>query len=154
MKEDQVTQAYYLLGQWQEIYEQSAGKGRVGNAIGGLIFQWSDGWWKYMQESRLDIHDTNASWPNGGYPEDFREGDNNMNEEWWGITAKGIPIHADSTTSTRARPTTPCATPSGWIPTRPRHRPRRHPGPLRPHPAHGRACSRPAATRPTCRPTS
>ena len=89
MHEDQATQARYLLGQWQEIYEQSQGKGRVGNAIGGMIFQWSDGWWKYRQEERLDIHDTNASWPNGGYAEDFVEGDNNMNEEWWGICAKG-----------------------------------------------------------------
>ena len=91
MQEDQAMQARYLLGQWREIYEQSAGKGRAGNAIGGLIFQWSDGWWKFMQESRLNIHDTNASWPNGGYPEDYREGENNMNEEWWGITAKGPP---------------------------------------------------------------
>jgi len=90
MQEDQATQARYLVGQWQEIYEQSAGKGRVGNAIGGLIFQWSDGWWKYKQDERLDIHDTNASWPNQGYWEDYREGENNMNEEWWGITAKGF----------------------------------------------------------------
>ena len=89
MQEDQTTQAYYLLGQWREIYEQSAGKGGVGNAAGGMIFQWSDGWWKYRQEERLDIHDTNASWPNAGYAEDYRAGDNNMNEEWWGITAKG-----------------------------------------------------------------
>ena len=87
-REDQAMQAYYLLGQWQEIYEQSAGKGRVGNAIGGMIFQWSDGWWKFGQDSRLDIHDTHASWPNGGYY-DFVEGDFNMNEEWWGICAKG-----------------------------------------------------------------
>ncbi len=91
MQEDQAMQARYLIGQWQEIYEQSAGKGRVGNAIGGLTFQWSDGWWKFRQEERLDIHDTNASWPNGGYAEDYREGDNNMNEEWWGICAKGFP---------------------------------------------------------------
>jgi hypothetical protein len=89
MKEDQATQAYFLLGQWREIYEQSAGKGRVGNAIGGLIFQWSDGWWKYKQDANLSTHDTNASWPNAGYPADYREGDNNMNEEWWGICAKG-----------------------------------------------------------------
>ena len=89
MCEDQVMQARYLIGQWQEIYERSYGKGLVGNAIGGMIFQWSDGWWKFRQEERLDIHDTNASWPNGGYWEDFVEGENNMNEEWWGICAKG-----------------------------------------------------------------
>ncbi|MBD3368267.1 MAG: glycosidase [Candidatus Eisenbacteria bacterium] len=93
MREDQLMQAKYLIGQWQEIYEQSYGKGRVGNAIGGYIFQWSDGWWKYLQESRLDIHDTHASWPNGGYIEDYVEGEYNMNEEWWGITAKGPPDH-------------------------------------------------------------
>ncbi len=91
MREDQIMQAKYLIGQWEEIYEQSYGKGRVGNAVGGYIFQWSDGWWKFGQESRLDIHDTNASWPNGGYIEDFVPGQNNMNEEWWGITAKGPP---------------------------------------------------------------
>lgn len=89
MREDQASQARYLIGQWQEVYEQSSGKGRAGNAIGGFVFQWSDGWWKFGQESRLDVHDTNASWPNGGYVEDFVEGDNNMNEEWWGICAKG-----------------------------------------------------------------
>jgi hypothetical protein len=93
MREDQEMQARYLIGQWQEIYEQSSGKGRVGNAIGGIIFQWSDGWWKFRQEERLDVHDTNASWPNGGYIEDYVEGENNMNEEWWGITAKGWPDH-------------------------------------------------------------
>ena len=79
-----------LIGQWQEIYEQSVrAKGRVGNSIGGLTFQWSDGWWKYRRTENLDIHDTNASWPNGGYPDDFVEGENNMNEEWWGICRQG-----------------------------------------------------------------
>jgi hypothetical protein len=91
MREDQITQARFLLGQWREIYEQSYGKGKAGNAIGGFIFQWSDGWWKFGQDSRLDIHDTNASWPNAGYPVDYVEGENNMNEEWWGIVAKGRP---------------------------------------------------------------
>lgn len=93
MREDQATQTRYLVGQWQEIYEQSHGKGGVGNAVGGFIFQWSDGWWKYQQDANLEVHDTNASWPNGGYAEDFVPGENNMNEEWWGITAKGRPDH-------------------------------------------------------------
>ena len=90
-REDDVTQARYLVAQWREIYEQSSGKGRAGNAIGGTVFQWSDGWWKYRQETNLETHDTNASWPNAAYPEDLVEGQNNMNEEWWGICAKGLP---------------------------------------------------------------
>ncbi|HPV76307.1 MAG TPA: glycoside hydrolase family 2 TIM barrel-domain containing protein [Gemmatimonadaceae bacterium] len=89
MREDQATQARYLLSQWEEIYAQSAGKGRVGNAIGGLTFQWTDGWWKVKQEERLDIHDTDAGWANAAYAEDHTPGENNMNEEWWGIVAKG-----------------------------------------------------------------
>jgi beta-galactosidase len=93
MREDQLMQTRYLLGQWQEIYEQSHGKGRSGNSIGGLTFQWSDGWWKHGQEDRLDIQDTHASWPNDAYMEDYVPGDNNMNEEWWGIMAKGFPDH-------------------------------------------------------------
>ena len=44
-----------------------------------------------MQEENLDVHDTNASWPNGGYYFDHVEGQNNMNEEWFGIVAKGHP---------------------------------------------------------------
>ena len=89
MREDQQSQARYLLSQWQEIYEQSAGKGLNGNAIGGLTFQWSDGWWKFGQETGLDVQDVNASWSNQGYLSDYMPDDNNMNEEWWGIVAKG-----------------------------------------------------------------
>ena len=87
--EDQIAQAVYNQALWQEIYEQSYGKGRVQNAIGGMIFQWSDGWWKYRQDINLDKHDTTASWGNSAYPHDYVEGENNMNEEWFGIASKG-----------------------------------------------------------------
>lgn len=97
-REDGLAQATYLHGQWQEIYEHTHGKGRSGTAIGGYVFQWSDGWWKYLQEENLDVHDTNANWPNAGYPHDYVEGQNNMNEEWFGITAKG-PTRADGSFS-------------------------------------------------------
>jgi hypothetical protein len=90
-REDHLMQAKYLHGQWQEIYEHSYGKGRANNAIGGFIFQWSDGWWKYLQEENLEVHDTNASWPNRAYPDDYVEDGNNMNEEWFGISAKTPP---------------------------------------------------------------
>jgi len=89
--EAQTAQALYLQSQWEEIYEQSYGKGRAQNAIGGMIFQWSDGWWKYKQEENLDVHDNTASWGNAAYRFDYVEGENNMNEEWFGIVAKGRP---------------------------------------------------------------
>ncbi|MFY0598924.1 MAG: glycosidase [Cyclobacteriaceae bacterium] len=88
-REDQRAQAYYLLGNWKEIYENAAGLGKAGNSIGGFTFQFSDGWWKFGQTKNLDVHDNNASWANGGYMLDFQEDGNNMNEEWFGICAKG-----------------------------------------------------------------
>ncbi len=88
-EEDQQSQAYYMVGNWQEIYENAAGLGKSGNCIGGFTFQFSDGWWKFGQTSNLTIHDNNASWSNGGYQKDYLEGENNMNEEWFGICAKG-----------------------------------------------------------------
>ncbi|MDY3351417.1 glycoside hydrolase family 2 TIM barrel-domain containing protein [Riemerella anatipestifer] len=88
-KEDQDAQAYYLKANWKEIYQNAAGMGGADNSLGGFTFQFSDGWWKYKQTSNLDVHDTNASWSNGGYDFDFVEGENNMNEEWFGICAKG-----------------------------------------------------------------
>lgn len=87
--EDQQSQAYYMVNNWKEIYENAAGLGKAGNSIGGFTFQFSDGWWKYGQTTNLDVHDNNASWANGGYLHDYVAGENNMNEEWFGICAKG-----------------------------------------------------------------
>ena len=87
--EDQAAQASFLRGQWQEMYNQSYGNGRQGNSIGGFVFEWRDEWWKYKQTENLDIQDRNASWANGGYTYDHVEGQNNMNEEWWGIMRLG-----------------------------------------------------------------
>ncbi|WP_298224869.1 glycosidase [Flavobacterium sp.] len=88
-QEDQNSQAFYLKGNWKEIYENAAGLGKAGNSLGGFTFQFSDGWWKYAQTKNLEVHDNNASWSNGGYQKDYTEGENNMNEEWFGICAKG-----------------------------------------------------------------
>ena len=87
--EDQKSQAFFNLDNWKEIYQNAAGMGLSDNSLGGFTFQFSDGWWKYGQTKNLDIHDTNASWSNGGYTSDYQEGENNMNEEWFGICAKG-----------------------------------------------------------------
>ena len=90
-QEAQQEQAEILLNNWQEIYLNAAGMGESGNCIGGFTFQFSDGWWKFGQTTRLDVHDNHASWKNGGYKFDFVPGENNMNEEWFGICAKGKP---------------------------------------------------------------
>ena len=87
--EDQRMQAHFMVENWKEIYQNAAGLGKAGNSIGGFTFQFSDGWWKFGQTKNLDIHDNNASWANGGYYMDYEEGSNNMNEEWFGICAKG-----------------------------------------------------------------
>ncbi|MFD0931566.1 glycosidase [Psychroflexus salinarum] len=89
MQEDQKSQAYYMVNNWKDIYANAAGLGLAENSIGGFTFQFSDGWWKYGQTENLDVHDSNASWANGGYDRDFVEGENNMNEEWFGVCAKG-----------------------------------------------------------------
>ena len=86
-REDALTQADIVVAQWRDVYANTRGRG-VGNAIGGFQFQWADGWWKYRQDERLDVHDTHASWSNGGYPDDLLPGRDNMNEEWFGVTAR------------------------------------------------------------------
>ena len=87
--EDQESQSICLVSNWKEIYKNAAGQGKAENCIGGFTFQFSDGWWKSGQTINLDKHDANASWSNGGYQNDYKKGENNMNEEWFGICAKG-----------------------------------------------------------------
>ena len=90
--EDQKMQAYYNVENWKEIYQNAAGLGRAGNSIGGFTFQFSDGWWKAGFDDRedADTHQTESTWNAGGYTMDQAySGANNMNEEWFGICAKG-----------------------------------------------------------------
>lgn len=86
---DESSQAVCLKQNWMEIYENAAGLGKEENCLGGFTFQFSDGWWKHDQSLNLNVHDTIASWSNGGYLNDFSDKENNMNEEWFGICAKG-----------------------------------------------------------------
>jgi hypothetical protein len=88
-QEDQQSQAFYMKNNWKEIYQNAAGVGKAGNCLGGFTFMFSDGWWKYKQTENLSIHDSHASWSNGGYQNDYVAGEDNMNEEWFGICAKG-----------------------------------------------------------------
>jgi len=91
-QEDQKMQAYYMVNNWKEIYENAAGLGKAENSIGGFTFQFSDGWWKAGFDDRkdADTQQTESTWNAGGYTLDEEyPGANNMNEEWFGICAKG-----------------------------------------------------------------
>ncbi len=101
-REDQVSQAQFLKDQWQEMYNKAYGNGEEGNSIGGYVFEWRDEWWKYLQEENLDTQDNNASWSNQAYLFDWAEGQNNMNEEWFGIAALGTQ-NADGVYTARPR---------------------------------------------------
>ena len=100
--EDQRSQALVLKDQWQEMYNKAAGNGEEGNSIGAFVFEWRDEWWKYLQIENLDVQDNNASWSNQAYLFDWAEGKNNMNEEWFGITALG-PTNSDGVSTARPR---------------------------------------------------
>ena len=87
-QEDQNSQMVYLESQWKEIYGQSYGKGKSQNVLGGFVFEWIDEWWKHYQNKELDVHNTVGTWSNAGYELDYRDGLNNMDEEWFGICAQ------------------------------------------------------------------
>ncbi|MFH1282354.1 MAG: gliding motility-associated C-terminal domain-containing protein [bacterium] len=77
--EDQLTQNQFIASQWNEIAAQvSSDTNPGGICMGGILFQWRDGWFKY-EPGALDEHNTEQSWMNYYYPDPY------MNEEWWGI---------------------------------------------------------------------
>ena len=87
--EDQEIQSEFLLAQWEDLYSNTAFSGKGdGNVLGGVIFEWSDEWWKHNESYSSDwsVHNKEAGWSHGAYFYDIRAKDNlNMNEEWFGI---------------------------------------------------------------------
>lgn len=78
-------QALYHRGNWMDIEANMAGKAETpGNALGGVVFQWLDEWWKNYEPF---YHDTKSDavgpFPGGYY---F--------EEWFGILGQGDGSHS------------------------------------------------------------
>jgi len=76
-------QAQYHWGAWTGIYYNTCGYG-VGNALGGVVFEWVDGWWKSGQPPRYSpwVHETKGNWI-GPFPGEWSY------EEWFGICGQG-----------------------------------------------------------------
>lgn len=92
-KEDEDMQAFFLKSQWAEIAGNLAGaatgeKSGAGNCLGGVMFEWTDEWWKHNEwdAAAAAQHDTASNWSNGAYFRDIKaERNMNMNEEWFGL---------------------------------------------------------------------
>jgi len=85
LEEGEKAQADYHSGNWLDIEENLAGSGRgSGNALGGVIFEWMDEWWKnyepYLHDRKSDAI---GPFPGGYY---F--------EEWFGIVGQGNGKHS------------------------------------------------------------
>ena len=76
-------QAVYHFSNWIDLEAHLAGRG-VGNALGGVVFEWVDEWWKAGQPPRFSasVQETTPNW-SGPFP-----GGKNY-EEWFGLTGQG-----------------------------------------------------------------
>ena len=79
LDESEELQAQYHLGSWEDIAGNMAFAGNQGNALGGVVFEWMDEWWKAYEPA---IHDAKGLWT-GPFPDGY------MHEEWLGITSQG-----------------------------------------------------------------
>ncbi|MFH0738768.1 MAG: glycoside hydrolase family 2 TIM barrel-domain containing protein, partial [Candidatus Omnitrophota bacterium] len=78
-QDGEYAQAQYHRGCWEDIENNMAFGDGSGNALGGVIFEWLDEWWKGYEPS---IHDKKGLWI-GPFP------DGTMHEEWLGLCGQG-----------------------------------------------------------------
>ncbi len=85
LKEGEEAQADYDEGNWDDIENNLAGNPQgAGNALGGIIFEWTDEWWKNYEPFFHDKKsDAVGPFPGGYYY-----------EEWFGLTAQGNGKHS------------------------------------------------------------
>ena len=79
LDESEELQAQYHLGSWDDIAANMAFAGGQGNALGGVVFEWMDEWWKAYEPA---IHDAKGLW-SGPFPDGY------MHEEWLGVAGQG-----------------------------------------------------------------
>ncbi|MFA5114771.1 MAG: glycoside hydrolase family 2 TIM barrel-domain containing protein [Candidatus Omnitrophota bacterium] len=72
-------QSEYHRAAWEDIEANMAFHGGAGNALGGVVFEWLDEWWKAYEPS---LHDTKGLFT-GPFPDGY------MHEEWLGVCGQG-----------------------------------------------------------------
>ncbi len=82
--EAEALQAEYLRSNWNDIERNLGGGPGTGNAIGGVLFEWMDEWWKAGPPPAYDpaVHDTAGQFA-GPFPDGWSY------EEWYGIVGQG-----------------------------------------------------------------
>ncbi len=84
LQQAEEAQADYHYGNWLDIEENLAGRPGTGNALGGIVFEWMDEWWKNYEPFRHDRKsDAVGPFPGGYY---F--------EEWFGLVGQGNGQHS------------------------------------------------------------
>ncbi len=79
-EEAELGQAEYLEGSWYDIMSNTAfRKEGFGNALGGVVFEWLDEWWKAYEPA---VHDSKGLFK-GPFTDGF------MYEEWLGVASQG-----------------------------------------------------------------
>ena len=72
-------QSDYHQSAWEDIHANMAFREGAGNAIGGVIFEWIDEWWKAYEPG---LHDKKGLFT-GPFPDGY------MHEEWLGVCGQG-----------------------------------------------------------------
>jgi len=79
---DETTQANYLRHCWDDIVYNAAGEPGEGNAIGGIVFEWADEWWKDTSGDAVNRQSREPT-IEAAFPDGFSQ------EEWLGIIGQG-----------------------------------------------------------------
>jgi hypothetical protein len=78
--EGQQNQANFYKSRWENaMLPNLSARSTANKLLGGVVFEWSDEWWKDGSRPR-DSHDS------GGYPNVNLTPDSFMNEEWFGLS--------------------------------------------------------------------
>jgi beta-glucuronidase len=79
---DETTQANYIRHCLEDVAYNSAGEPGMGNALGSIVFEWADEWWKDTNGDAVNRQNREPT-IEAAFPDGWSQ------EEWLGITGQG-----------------------------------------------------------------